>query len=113
MRTKSFFGLVFLFFISSAWCPVEASSDLIVGNKQGNCGTTVSIPIDFTSDDGGCHIQFDLSYDASVLTPLSPTGGSASADHVVDANVISPGHLRFVVYSFSNAQMGSGRLQDA
>jgi len=110
MKTKAVLSLVLFFFISSFWCSADAAPDIAVGEKQGSAGETISIPIDFTANGNCAHIQLDLSYDSSVLTPGTPTGESASSGHVVDSSVISPGHLRFVVYSFSNAQLGSGRL---
>ena len=110
MKTKLFLALVLFFIVSSCLSSADAAPDISIGKEQATPGQTISIPVDFTSDANSAHIQFDIFYDSSVLTPGTPAGGSASAIHVVDSNVISPGHLRFVVYSFSNAQLGSGRL---
>lgn len=83
------------------------------GATCGAAGQTAFVPVNFTGDGAITGIQFDIdaSANALTLTPSSPAKGAAfAADSVVEANLLVSGKYRVLIYSATNAALGSGLL---
>jgi uncharacterized repeat protein (TIGR01451 family) len=80
-----------------------------VGTASGNAGSTVSLPIDLSTDQAIVALQLDLTFAASVVTPTGATIGGSASNHLI-ASASAGGGYRIVIYSPTNAALASGRL---
>jgi RHS repeat-associated protein len=85
----------------------SSAQSLAIGSDVGAPGGQVEVPLSY-SGDGVHHLQVDVDYDATALSPVSVTAGPAGADHLVDWAVVAPGVLRIVVYATSCVEPASG-----
>jgi len=89
---------------------VSAERSLVVGMVSSSPGAAATVPVTFTNDGTVVGLQFDVSYDPSVLSLTGISGGGAVVDHVIESNVVIAGQLRIVVHSPTNAALASGTL---
>jgi len=91
---------------------IFAAPDLEGGHATTGPGQQVLIPVDFLADGSVVALQFDLTFDASVLSPQSVISGTALVDHDFDWQQLQPGSLRLVVTTDSQAPLINGSLAD-
>jgi hypothetical protein len=90
---------------------LSASPALSIGSTAGGPGTTVPVPVNFTTDTNVPSLQFDLHYATNYLAPGAPVRGSALADQLIYyTNGVLPGVYRVLMFSFSNAPLTNGVL---
>lgn len=82
-----------------------AAPDLTIGSGTGQPGQTITIPITADLSIPVYSYQFTVTYDPSLLTPVSVTTGSADANWFIDDNPNTPGTL--VVGSFLTTATGT------
>jgi uncharacterized repeat protein (TIGR02543 family) len=80
---------------------------LAVGTVNATAGETVQVPVSLTSAGQVTSVQFDLSYDTSLLTYQGKTAGSLTAGYVIATNVLS-GKVRVIIYSPVSALITAG-----
>lgn len=81
---------------------------LSVGDVAGQPGLTLALPVEISSYDELVAAQFEILYDASVLSLGEVVTGPALAGHVVASREISPGVRRVVVYSRAGQPLRNG-----
>jgi len=89
-----------------------AAPDLEGGNVTTGPGQEVSIPVNFTADGSVVALQFDLTYDATVLSPTAMTAGTALVGHSFDWQQVQPGRLRFIITAGVQTLLVDGSLLD-
>lgn len=87
-----------------------AATTLSGGSACSVPGTTVNIPFTFTGDGSTSAVQFDVTFDDSILTPGAPVLGPGAPAHTFDWNVVSAGRMRLIVFSATNTALVSGVL---
>lgn len=87
-----------------------AAPDLKAGGATAGPGQEVSIPVDLVADGAVVALQYDLTFNSSVLSITNVSSGSSLVDHVLDWQLVSPGNLRVVITTATQARLNSGRL---
>ncbi|MGA9572455.1 MAG: putative Ig domain-containing protein, partial [Lysobacterales bacterium] len=96
--------------LSLLWGSAFAAPDLLGGTATAGPGQEVTIPVDFQSDGSVVALQFDLTFDESVLTVTQVNSGTALAGHAFDWQLVSPGRLRIVVTTETLSLLGDGSI---
>ena len=89
---------------------VHAVPQLIVGHGSGDGPIPSAVPVSYSSDLPVVAIQFDLTFDPSLLASSDPVLTSTSPTHALLSSEPTPGIRRIVVYSTSNAVLPNGPL---
>lgn len=89
--------------------PAFAASEFALGQVVGVPGSTVSVPLNFSSTTPVVAAQFDILFDAARLS-AGPITSPGPFGQVIDFHTPSPGIRRVVVYSLLNAPFESGPL---
>ena len=87
-----------------------AGQELALGTASASRGETVEFPLTYTGDGSAVGLQVDIAFDTAVLGAPAAAGGTALGGHVLRSAKVSPGLLRLVVYSPSNAALADGAL---
>lgn len=87
-----------------------AGQELSLGTASANRGQAVEIPLIYTGDGSAVGLQIDIAFDTAVLGAPAAARGAALGGHVLRSSKVSPGLLRLVVYSPSNATLADGAL---
>lgn len=82
-----------------------------VGVSSGAPGGSASVPVYLSGNISGVALQFDLLFDPARIAAASAVS-VADPNHVLVTGQPTNGVLRIVLYSLSNAQLGSGTLID-
>ncbi len=90
--------------------PAAAQQNLALGTAAGAPGSTVVIPLTYGGDGFAVALQLDVTFDATILAAGTVSAGGALADHEVASATPSPGLLRVVIYSLTNAAFAGGTL---
>jgi hypothetical protein len=85
-----------------------AAPTMSIGQTVGTPGATVQVPINITVDTDVVGFQFDLWYSTNYLTPGTPVGGDALSGQDIAFNVVSPGDLRVLAFSFTDSPVTNG-----
>lgn len=95
-----------------ALSPVPAGTpQLALPDLQALRGDTAPASLSISGVSGeAAAVQVDILYDPAVATPGAVTPGAALSDHVVATAMPAAGVLRLVIYSPSNATLGSDVL---
>lgn len=88
----------------------NAAPAISVGSASGAPGGNASVPAYLFGNTAGVSVQFDLVFDPARITAVSAASDSAAPTHVLASGQPANGVLRIVLYSLSNAQLGSGTL---
>jgi hypothetical protein len=83
---------------------------LWLGSTAGAPGSTVQVPVYYSSDTNAVSLQFDLPYGSADLTSLEPVAGNALADHLVASSEPGRGVRRVIIFSLSNTPIADGVL---
>ena len=87
-----------------------STAELRIGQAIVAPGSAVSVPVTCAGASGAVAAQFDVSFDASVVTLAGITADPALAGHLVDQQQLSPGRWRGLVYSLTNGPIASGTV---
>jgi len=90
--------------------PAMAAPDLSAGSASGMPGQSVNIPVRIDTDGSVVALQLDLSYDPALLSTAGISAGAALTDHTFDWSEVSPGKLRLVFTSATQAALQDGEL---
>ncbi|MGM9550979.1 MAG: cohesin domain-containing protein [Clostridia bacterium] len=78
--------------------PEDERANLTVGNITAKAGETVTVPISIANNPGIAGFKFRLTYDKSVLTPVSVVKGSVLTTGTLTSNVQQGGDLSTLNY---------------
>jgi len=84
--------------------------ELALGTASAGRGQTVEIPLTYAGDGSAVGLQIDIAFDTAVLDTPAVARGSALGERVLRSGQVSPGLLRLVIYSPSNAVLADGAL---
>jgi hypothetical protein len=91
------------------WLSATAA-ELRLGQATVSPGAVVSVPVTCSGAPGAVGAQFDVSFDTAVASAVGMAGGSSLAGHVVDQQLLAPGHWRALVYSTTNGLIAPGTM---
>jgi hypothetical protein len=83
---------------------------MAIGLTNGVAGTTVQVPIVFTTDTSVSKLVFDLVFNPVTLTAGAATGGEALTDQEVASSQVTSNSLRVGIFSFSDALLKNGTV---
>jgi len=99
LKTSILTGFLFLFFNI-----ISSQNTIIIGAKEVNKETTFDLPISLNNTDAISAIQFDINFNSAVIELA--TGSqltSRVSSHTLGVSNPSPGVIRVLLYSGSNA----------
>ena len=103
------FSLLCLFLSAS----VSAVTTLQLGDSTGEAGSSVEVPLQFTTSDVVSAVEIDLYSDPDVATIATVSGSDAGSNHIVDSEALDEeGKTRVIVYSTQNDFLFSEVLVD-
>jgi len=84
------------------------TSSLSAANASGAPGAVIQVPVNLTSTGEVVALQFDLSYDPSLLTYQQTSAGSLTSAFTVSANKLADNKVRVIIYNSSNTAIAAG-----
>jgi hypothetical protein len=88
----------------------HAATALTLGTASAGPGESALVEVSFQSDTPAAATQVDVRFDPSRLAPGVAEGTPLVPRHLVASSVPSPGVMRLVIYSLSNAALSNGVL---
>jgi hypothetical protein len=89
---------------------VASAAELRLGQAYAPPGSVVTLPGTCNAAPGTVAVQFDVGFDPAVVSVTGLAGGSSLAGHVVDQQLLAPGHWRALVYSTTNGPIAPGTM---
>jgi hypothetical protein len=103
--------------VSGAWfglaacgCLAVSAGELRLGQAYAPPGSVVTVPVTCNAATGTAAAQFDVSFDPAVASVAGIAGGSSLSGHLVDQQLLAPGHWRALVYSSTNGPIAPGTM---
>lgn len=94
--------------------PGFAQTSISIDSVRGYPGRTVSLPVHLAKATNITAAQFDITYNASKVTPSDAVLGASISNHLVRSREIAPGIRRVLVYSVANSSFTTtGRVEFA
>src|SRR5262249_29913827 len=81
-----------------------------VGSNTNSPGSSVSVANSLSSNTNIVAVQYDVLFNASLLSSDSVVAGNVLNGHVLASSLLNPQTRRVVLYSMSNAQLTNGIL---
>src|SRR5687768_7729305 len=108
-KSKVSHACLWVALVWGAACPAFAATEFSLGQVTGQPGSTVSVPLNFSSSTPVVAAQFEILFDPARLS-AGPITASGPFGQVVDFSTPSPGLRRVVVYSLINTSLDPGLL---
>jgi hypothetical protein len=109
-RVNSLGWACILGFVLSAASSAFGAAQIKIGEGAADNGGTGFVPVTLTSDSPAVALQFDLLYDAALVTAVTPVLKDPSAKHTVSASFPREGVQRILVYSLLNTPLTNGNV---
>jgi hypothetical protein len=89
-----------------------AQTEVKAGTAHGEPGDTVQIPVSIIDPGQAAALQFEISYDSTMLNlgTVAAGWGLVLSSHTFDSDVPSPGFLRVLVQSSTNQKIFGGEM---
>lgn len=100
-----------LVILAATACSVSAATaELRIGQATVLPGAVVSVPGTIAGAAGALALQFDVSFNPSLVSLTSISPGDSLAGHMVDQQQLAPGQWRALVYSTTNGPIAPGAV---